>query len=53
VALFKIPHRSNVECVVLIVVVLITIVEILIPSVVVVVLGGTPIVVGHKTPTNK
>jgi membrane protein implicated in regulation of membrane protease activity len=52
VALFKIPHRSNVECVVLIVV-LITIVEILIPSVVVVVLGGTPIVVGHKTPTNK
>ncbi len=42
--MFKTPNSTHVVCVVLIVVVLVTIVEVLFPSVVVIVLAGTPIV---------
>jgi len=47
--LFKIPNCTHIVCVVLIVVVLVAIVEILFPSVVVIVLGRTPIVGSSKT----
>jgi hypothetical protein len=51
--LFKTPDRSNIVCVVLVVVVLIAIVEVLIPCVVIIVLTGTPIVGSGKTPHEK
>jgi len=50
--LSKTPNSTNTECVVLIVVVLIAIVEVLVPSVVAVVLRRTPIVVTGKTAHN-
>ena len=49
IVLFKIPHSTYIVCVVLIVVVLVAIVEVLVPRVVSIVLGGTPIVVVSKT----
>jgi len=51
--LFKIPNSTHSVCVVLIVVVLIAIVEVLFPSVVVIVLGRTPIVGTSKTANRK
>jgi len=51
--LFKIPNSTNPICVVLIVVVLVAIVEVLFPSVVVIVLGRTPIVGTSKTANRK
>jgi hypothetical protein len=47
--LLKSPNSTNIECVVLIVVVLVASAEGLIPCVVVIVLGRTPIVVISKT----
>jgi hypothetical protein len=49
IILFKTPNSTHIVCVVLIVVVLVAIVEVLVPRVVVIVLGGTPIVVISKT----
>jgi len=51
--LFKIPNSTNPICVVLIVVVLVAIVEVLFPSVVIIVLGRTPIVGTSKTANRK
>jgi hypothetical protein len=47
--LFKNPHSPNIVFVVLVVVVLFAIIEVLFPRVVIIVLGGTPIVVICKT----
>jgi hypothetical protein len=47
--LFKNPHSPNIVFVVLVVVVLFAIIEVLFPRVVIIVLGGTPIVVIYKT----
>jgi len=51
-ALFKTPHCPDRECVVLIVVVLVAIVEVLVPRVVAIVLRRTPVVVISKTTHN-
>ena len=51
--LFKTPHGPNPIIVVLIVVVLVAIVEVVFPSVVVIVLGRTPIVGTSKTANRK
>jgi len=51
--LYKIPNSTNPICVVLIVVVLVAIVEVLYPSVVVIILGRTPIVGTSKTANRK
>jgi hypothetical protein len=47
--LFKNPHSPNIVFVVIVVVVLFAIIEVLFPRVVIIVLGGTPIVVICKT----
>jgi hypothetical protein len=49
IGLFKIPNSTHIVCVVLIVVILVSIIEILVPGVVVIVLARTPIVVICKT----